>query len=516
MRRRSSLLLTLNLIVALLAAVSLLVYQILGCIDTWPRHPYLLQTQSSQSKQVYTWLKGDANEMLIPGTPPFIVHYLWCRKGYFEFKHYLSILSIVHVIRPDVIMFHYTHLPETDSKGYVTWFEDIQRDIPFLSFKKISHTRYCGHAFFEKGDFVLSDFVNPAGIFMSDEVAVVGFTKADYLKMVQSSSFVHVRAFLLPASEPHVISSGRESQVLNCPSLQDYNRRGINSSVCVQLTERLSPADIWHQKKPFYEFARNLAYGSPDPISPSVNETSLVPLHCHIIHVTSSPDLDVTAYASILSALYVAKMQHVYVHGPVKPSGRRWEHVSKHNVSFIPVTHISNMHPEIGDMMYGAFVLLRHGGVVVRSDTIWRKELPNDLRKYTSVATLRRSIYRIINYSIDLNVLISKPKSKFLKLLITRLKQAPSRHSGAKNEEVAYRTYVDVPSVLKVDTNLLQHVECSEVLCQPRPEDMGAGRSLLVQVEWKEGRPETEGDLARYRGSGVEAIKAALRLAASV
>ncbi|XP_046572203.1 uncharacterized protein LOC124280343 [Haliotis rubra] len=449
--------------------------------------------------------------MLIAGAPPFIVHYLWCRKGYFEFKHYLSILSVVQVVRPDWIVFHYTHLPVTDRKGYVTWFNDIQRDIPFLSFKKLPHTRYCGHTFFDKSDFVLSDYVNPAGVFISDEVAVVDFTKADYLKMVLSSNFMHVRAFLLPASEPHVVTSGRESQIFDCPSIQEYNKYKSGGIVCVQLTDRLSPADIWHQKKPFYEFARNLTYGSPDPIDPSAVETSLVPLHCHILHVTSSPDLDVTAYASILSALYVAKMQHVFIHGPIKPSGRRWDQLSKHNVSFIPVTHMSDWHPEIGDMIYGAYVLLRHGGIVVRSDTIWRKEFPSDLRKYTSIATLRRSIYRIINYSVDLNVLISKPKSKFLKSFITRLKQAPARHLEAKSEEIAYRTYVDVPTVLKMDTNLLQHVVCSKGLCQPRPEDMAAGRSLLVQLEWKDGAPGVEGDLDRFRGPGVDTVKAALR-----
>jgi hypothetical protein len=41
------------------------------------------------------------------------------------------------------------------------------------------------------------------------------------------------------------------------------------------------------------------------------------------------------SYLSVISALHVAGLHHVYVHGDVEPGGEWWEELRKENVTFV-------------------------------------------------------------------------------------------------------------------------------------------------------------------------------------
>ena len=49
------------------------------------------------------------------------VHYLWCGKKTFLFSHHLGVLSVLRILHPLKLVFHYTHIPVTDT--YNNWFQ---------------------------------------------------------------------------------------------------------------------------------------------------------------------------------------------------------------------------------------------------------------------------------------------------------------------------------------------------------------------------------------------------------
>ena len=60
------------------------------------------------------------------------VYYYWCGQRNFEFRHYLSVMSVIRLLRPDKIIFHYEFLPVIDRNQYNTWFEDLKKDSIFF------------------------------------------------------------------------------------------------------------------------------------------------------------------------------------------------------------------------------------------------------------------------------------------------------------------------------------------------------------------------------------------------
>ena len=57
-------------------------------------------------------------EMLLPDLIAADVHYLWCGDRWFEFKHYLSVMSVRRALLPDKIYIHYVTLPSVDRPTY--------------------------------------------------------------------------------------------------------------------------------------------------------------------------------------------------------------------------------------------------------------------------------------------------------------------------------------------------------------------------------------------------------------
>jgi len=57
-------------------------------------------------------------EILLPDLVPPDVHFIWCGERWFEFKNYLSVMSVRRAIQPDKIYIHYQHQPPLDRVNY--------------------------------------------------------------------------------------------------------------------------------------------------------------------------------------------------------------------------------------------------------------------------------------------------------------------------------------------------------------------------------------------------------------
>jgi len=60
------------------------------------------------------------------------VHYLWCGRRWFEFRHYLSVISVLRAVQPNKITIHYEHKPDIDKVYYHQWLDNLKHDYPWF------------------------------------------------------------------------------------------------------------------------------------------------------------------------------------------------------------------------------------------------------------------------------------------------------------------------------------------------------------------------------------------------
>jgi len=84
------------------------------------------QTDGFAEKDYFPLLPGGDNghlempigDVLQPDLIPPDVHFIWCGERWFEFKNYLSVMSVRRAIQPDKIYIHYERIPPLDRVYY--------------------------------------------------------------------------------------------------------------------------------------------------------------------------------------------------------------------------------------------------------------------------------------------------------------------------------------------------------------------------------------------------------------
>ena len=72
-------------------------------------------------------------EQLNPDAVPNQVFYYWCGEArMFEYQHYLSMKSVIRVLRPDNIDFIHDHYPVLDKHEYNSWLTELRDEFPFI------------------------------------------------------------------------------------------------------------------------------------------------------------------------------------------------------------------------------------------------------------------------------------------------------------------------------------------------------------------------------------------------
>ena len=94
---------------------------------------------SHPADSLYWSHKNQLQGGLIPST----VHYVWCRHRWFEFKHYLSVVSVIRAIRPEQIVFHYDTEPFMDNSYYSLWLGELRKDYPYFKMDHMDDPKIC-------------------------------------------------------------------------------------------------------------------------------------------------------------------------------------------------------------------------------------------------------------------------------------------------------------------------------------------------------------------------------------
>jgi len=103
-----------------------------------------------------------------------------------------------------------------------------------------------------------------------------------------------------------------------------------HTGACLVVTgdgfERFYPMDIWEREDAFGRLARRLFYGTETIRRPAPTPGDLVPNLAHMIWVGGGR-MNYVFYLSVLSLLYVAGVDVVYIHGNMPPTGPLWEEI---------------------------------------------------------------------------------------------------------------------------------------------------------------------------------------------
>ncbi|XP_076435497.1 uncharacterized protein LOC143275346 [Babylonia areolata] len=421
------------------------------------------------------------------------VHYLWCGQKTFRFQHYLGVLSVLRVVQPLKIVFHYTHLPVLDRFWYHTWFLELKQSVASLELRELLTDQPCGSVGLLRDALSLLA-QDGGGIFVGE--GIVLSKNVDHLRFL---SFWF--AFADPKEDPTrgvvFVNTGFNENTLEdyvhailvngpaCVSVGDYDRledAEENSALCVSVTEEVFPRDIRSADSPFAVLARWLYYGRRRPFS--TYHSGMVDLIPRVAHFTwmsgryaaeGGPavprSFTFAHFLSVLSALHVAGMEHVYVHGDVEPWGPWWNELRTQNVTYVRLDPPNTVFEQaiqvpahVSDIVRYS-VLYKYGGVYQDTDILWVNHLPDWLLGYPAVACPEWPRYGEWPDTLNLGLLLARRHSPFLRHFLATYRYFRDRDWNFNAVLMPYRTYEWYPDTLFLD-QFLQAI-CSRGVCHP-------------------------------------------------
>ena len=421
----------------------------------------------------------DSSQFLRSDLAPNTVHYVWCGRRVFQFKHYLSVLSVIKYIQPDVIIMHYYAKPEVDIKRYNQWIWELTHEFPFLTFKRIRSGQQDVCLNQGTRDRYVYDLLRASGGIYVEEHTILSefpfkFRQYDLFSSVMSQGgFLVVKPGVLRGQRIEMtfhderLSAGHSP----CATYTEFNANSMQYS-CVANDGNYFPKDIWTLHNAFGRLARKIMYDSEVLPKPAPTYDSLVPNIAHMVW-TGGGQMDFLFYLSVLSVLHVLKAEVLYIHGDQPPTGAFWESV-KDNPRIV---HVHRDKPEtiyqnavkspqhISDIWRVDF-MVKYGGIYCDVDTIWVQPLNPVLRGYDAVASYDWVYWDppypdIINFGVTLG----KRGATFWHLFQRSMQYFRQESWGFNGLRQPYKVYEKYPALLKVDERL--QVICFNFRCHP-------------------------------------------------
>ncbi|KAL8620721.1 hypothetical protein ACOMHN_067284 [Nucella lapillus] len=193
--------------------------------------------------------------------------------------------------------------------------------------------------------------------------------------------------------------------------------------------------------------------------------TSSIPRIAHITWLlrpgaSSSRKFQFYHFLSVLSALHVAGLRHVYVHGDVRPIGEWWEKLRGENVTFVHIEPISQVFqqsvrlPAHRSDILRAHILRTHGGVYMDGDVFWVNRLPDDLLAYPTVACPDWPSRGEWPAAFNIGVLMLQSDSPWLRHFLATMRRYMDSIWYFNGIMMPYRTYEPYPESLHIDYHL--------------------------------------------------------------
>lgn len=460
--------------------------------------------------------------VLQPGLPSLTVHFLWCVDGIFELNQYITVMSILHRLRPDKIIIHYRVKPRSDPHGYWRWLEDLERDIVILSLRPLKDFLYCSHDF--SSGLKVKDFSDPHSVFILGDVVLIGLTRPDIVNLMISSFTKNVRksakvtspsfeqlsqskVFLVSEIEPFHVSQSPGRAVISCPSNTHFNRaRNISSIPCVSMESYISMDELYHRETNFLNYVRLLIYGSKAIIDVNavIASSHQIPKIVHIILDDDDTEISPLMYLSIKSAYVTGKVERVFLHSHIKPKGQLWDKLvlSDHlEPKHIPTAKMKQSNSKQAINSYLLYTLLQHGGIATRGDVIFLKPVSSMPLQASAITTIRKSQYRQKHRSLNTAVIAASSGSEFVKSVLGMIYQPQQPHVAPVLDEIATHVSELIPNSVMIDTLLTTHLNCHQQMCIIAGGHDSTDRSYTTKFFWTDGRqPKTLNKILSMEG----------------
>ena len=453
----------------------------------FPWHASLLRKQNSSEELI--------KQQLIPGMIAPNVFYMWCGKDrWFEFKHYISILSLSKAFPVDKIMFYYEHLPAMDKMYYNLWYSDVRHDMAFFIENPMEdwQKKYCerGVSVQEKLEIIMQLLNQEGGIFVTENTWVFEISPTRRLVDLEMAynqdigeGYVMMRHGTLTNTTVEALMYQQSPQIKQqqCSRIH-HVYYGPDLGPCTILKggryQRIWPMDIWELDDPFGRLVRRMFYGTEEIRKPKPDYDTLVPNIGHMVWIGGGR-MDFVFYLSVLSLLYVANVETVYVHGDMEPAGENWKTIkldprTKDRVLFNKRVPPYQIYQGVIEPWYRALMsdlirvdlMIKYGGIYTDTDAIWVKPLSREDRAYDAVAS-----FDWVDWSwpypdsVNFGISYGKKNAPFWQIFRESMRELHNEHHGFTGVMMPYKLLEKYPHLLRIDRRL--QVICYYSKCHP-------------------------------------------------
>lgn len=411
------------------------------------------------------------------------VHYVWCSNKTFDFRNYLSVMSVWKILRPDIIEFHQKVAPKEDK--YDVWLDEIRKTVPCFVMKELPQywdgdDKGCGFWF---GIAVIDDrggiFVNEDVIITEELVSNIEKDMTILWKKPESSEKPSVAIAMGKDHDEHFKNFMRAfandgvlpSDARFCENLDTSEPMKIEGP-CYRLSETISPADVFESESQFGEMIRKLMYGSPKKKEPMTVLPGTIPKIVHYVWF-GSKEMDFMMFLSMLSTLFILDPEKVFIHTDGGLKGGYLKRILKDKRVVLvlrekPFNIFGHkvIYTQHRSDIVRAECLLKYGGIYMDWDVLWLKS-PDDLIQtgYDAIANFDHIQQGRFPDTINLGVLMAKPKSTFIKRWQDALANYRSDDFLYNAVELPYKIYEKYPQYLKIERHL--QVMCFRLKCHP-------------------------------------------------
>jgi hypothetical protein len=388
--------------------------------------------------------------------------------------------SVIRQLRPDNIIFYYDFEPVLDSWTYNTWFNELADEYPF--FRKFpmneEYSKMACKGFAQVDlNFVLARLTELGGMYVHENTILSQYplhyrklSVVDALNKTDMTGFLMTRrGYPGSASLDSLLKNERfETKQMTCTTTNGLNIANPKAQ-CVNFKTQFFPKDIWELDTEFGRLVRRVFYGSAEINLPNQDFSTLIPNIAHMVWLGGG-EMDFLFYLSVLSLIYVAKVDMVYIPGDAPPSGPYWNRLRHHP----KLTLVYRMYQH---QVYGSRIevlshvtdvwcvdfMTKYGGIYVDTDTAFVKPLDDAIRAYDAVGAYDWTYW---NHPFpDTGVAIGKKNAKFWERFMESMKWFIDEDWSWNGLRQPYRIKERHPELVKIEPRL--QVICFKDLCHP-------------------------------------------------
>lgn len=378
--------------------------------------------QSLHAGQKYQADLAAPDELLVPEYAPNNVFYVFCGQNKFLFNHYLSVRSVVQHIRPDNIIFYYDKEPINFYPYYDTFFQEVKDDCPFFRTIEVNSSNACDSKERPKIEFIFDLLSEWGGWYIHETTMIAWYTVGmrNY-SVIDGMDSLTRRGFLMaqrgmPLGERSITELLLDTQFktlsMNCSDNRTYSAASVDQKpFCISLPYNFFPKDIMTLDNSFGRLSRQIFYNSPEYATAKQNFDELIPNIAHMIWMGGGK-MDFLFYLSLLSLIYVAEVDRVYIHGDGAPTGPYWDKIKFHpKLRYVFRRKLGTVYgnavtdrSHITDVWRVEF-MIRYGGIYIDTDSVVVRPLDRETRAYDAVASFdwppwSRPFPDVINFGV--------------------------------------------------------------------------------------------------------------------